>query len=273
VLCAACLPAAGSVGITFTGVSLQQGGKVIRVGSFMGPGIRGTDLWLLKDPTPVSDIPGYTWPSNLAAAAAAQPVSSSAFGHTASGGLSTAAQAALGVSLGVVGVLAVVAAALLLRRRSRRRRADQHTLLPKAQVPYVKGAGLVRHPGHSDSARSAQGGLCDVASVADVSCDTPSHRSATGTSASKAAVGAPPGTPGSPLTVDSRGSTDATSSPTTAAYHRAPSTSASAADSADVDARSQQGGGSSASLLEQSITQGLQRWSSAVSATTMHLMK
>jgi hypothetical protein len=49
--------------MTFTGVTIV-GNSTIKVGSFQGPGISATKLWLMAD-TEAVEQPGYFWPQEL----------------------------------------------------------------------------------------------------------------------------------------------------------------------------------------------------------------
>lgn len=233
---------------------------VIRVGSLQGPGISGSNLWLLKDPTPASAIPGYTWPASLAAAAVQSNSSFDRAGAQQQGsqsGLSTAAQAAIGVCVSVVGVLAIALGALFCLRH--RRKSTQPGLLPKSGPPSadssILGDVAVDACGRRSPDSKTGAGRC-VASVRDASlvADISARQSSRAAAKSTARTG-----------IVDRRSTDGSSA--AAASDCLPGSKA--ATGTDTETQSGSGGSS----VEHSIAQGLQRWSAAVSATTMQLMK
>lgn len=88
----------------------------MRVGAFQGPGVAGTNLWLLADPA-AAKVPGYSWPSELfdTPDGSSSSSSSSSNGHS-----STALKAGIGAAAAVLGVLAIALLAVLLRTRKRR---------------------------------------------------------------------------------------------------------------------------------------------------------
>lgn len=115
--------------LLFANVTLSQDGTVLRVGSFQGPGISGTNIRLVADPDAAAAMPDYQWPASAAAALSGAPgIGSSP--QQGNPGLPVAAQAAIGACLGLLGVLAVLAAGLLIRHRRKRQHARQHGLSP-----------------------------------------------------------------------------------------------------------------------------------------------
>jgi len=115
--------------LLFANVTLSQDGTVLRVGSFQGPGISGTNIRLVADPDAAAAMPDYQWPASAAAALSGSPSTGSST-QQGNSGLPVAAQAAIGACLGVLGVLAVLAAGLLIRGRRKRQHARQHNLSP-----------------------------------------------------------------------------------------------------------------------------------------------
>jgi len=290
VLCRA-VPCSGPISLTFTGVTVLESSQTIRVGSLQGPGITGSNLWLLRDPTPAADIPGYSWPASLAAAAVQSDGSYSR--QAQPHGLSPGSQAAIGVSVGLVGLLAVVGAALLMRRQHRRRsRKAGLDVLPKSQLHFVDGllqdgsmfGGSDAHgPTVSAGGVPASGG----AARADVGPrghrqDRPGSGSVKAAAAGSAAADILKARLGSAADrVSSRGSSMETDSAAAAASDCTPHSAGKGSATGDVNAAGAEqsgvtrrsGGSGSSSAMEQSIAQGLERWSAAVSATTMQLMK
>jgi len=98
------------------------------VGAFQGPGVAGTNLWLLPDPDAANSMPGYTWPSELFASQSSyfSPSSSNAAPGGPAQQKSVGLQAGIGVAVGVLGVLVVAAAAWLVKRRQKHRKLQQH---------------------------------------------------------------------------------------------------------------------------------------------------
>lgn len=241
---------------------------MIRVGSFQGPGVTGSNLWLLKDPTPAASIPGYSWPASLAAAAV-QSNGSYVRQQQRQQGLSTAAQAAIGVCLAVVGVLAVALGALLLVRH--RRRQVGSGLLPKSQQPSAESSltgrlsidacGSRRSADGKSGAGRSSASLQDLASGGDVSRGRPGSSGKVGMAISAATA--------AKLAARSSAARGSVASSDSTAASASDCLTSSKAGAGDGDHQS----GSAGSSVEQSIAQGLQRWSAAISATTMQLMK
>lgn len=289
-------------------MSLHQHLQVIQVGSLQGPGISGNNLWLMPDPTPVSKIPGYTWPSSLAAAAVRSETyvqRSSGSGSGDHPGLPPAAAAGVGVAVAVVGALAIALAALLLLRRRRRRTASAG-LLPKSDSFSSSNSQHKDDPSSRCSKQSgsprSDSGCVDVALPADakqhskagITAKTAAAGGAAAATAA-AALGASPGealahrlAAGTAQRLAARSGGSRGSSADRAPVVAAGGSVAAASDDAlcskaaststgtDADPRSAgtaRAGSGSSSTVEQSIAQGLERWSAAVSATTMQLMK
>lgn len=155
---------------------------MLRVATFQGPGITGSNVELLIDPIAAAQ-PGYHWPEAAVAAAAAAAAGAGDTAATSSdsnsgggtSGLSRGGVAALGVVLGAVVVLAIVlVAALLLRRRLRRRRQQQQLPSKGLQQHAAAAAAAGRAsmdellpPSHHSSKRSGAVSAAQGSCVAD----------------------------------------------------------------------------------------------------------
>jgi len=102
--------------------------KTLHVGAFQGPGIAGSNLWLLPD-THAANMPGYEWPAGLLGSSDA---SSGGSEHTP-----IALRAGIGVAVAVLGILALGLLACVVRKRQR------HAEHLAAKGGVVGGAGPV----------------------------------------------------------------------------------------------------------------------------------
>jgi type II secretory pathway pseudopilin PulG len=141
---------AGAGGLTFSDTYLADG-KAIRVGSFAGPGVSGSNLWLLPDPAAVPQ--GYIWPAGLGPGHSLD--SSTSSGSSSSTGQSKTA-AAVGAAVGAaVFMLLVAAAAGLLLRQRKQRRTQERLLLKQQQQQQHTHAGSGGKPSSGRKQRVA----------------------------------------------------------------------------------------------------------------------
>jgi len=243
-------------------------GDVLRVVSFKGPGIEGSNLDLLPDADEAAAIPGYIWP----ASAAAPPQDASSLRT----GLPVAAQAALGAVLGALGLMAAGVAVLLVWRHHRRRQQSQRraAVAPgkSAAVAPPKSAALAAAQDAADSAAAPDQGRHATkvqASPAATAADgEPSKQrdplAAVISNSSQHAL--PASSLSEPLPAFQVSSLDATQA----------STASSLPPSADISSKpcaAPTPSSDTTKVAEQSIAQGLRHWHDAVSLQTMRLMQ
>lgn len=122
-------------GLTFTGVNLLHNGTLL-VRSFQGPGVAGTNLWLLPDPEAAS-IQGYSWPYHLFEGSSDGGSSSGSYGSGSH--QSVGLRAGIGVAVGVLGLLAMGLVFLVFQLR--KRHAQHHSSAALHADPKLAAAG------------------------------------------------------------------------------------------------------------------------------------
>lgn len=243
-------------GLTFTGVSLLDN-STMRVGAFQGPGVTGTNLWLLPDPE-ATRMPGYSWPAELFANAAHSDSGSS---HGAPN--SVALRAGIGVAAGVLGLLAV--GLLVVGLRMRHRCAGRSIAVAEGSggkgaqdggaagdQQHIKPSSGQQLGGTKRHAAEVDAGTAD-ADVVQGDKDGAVVKAAVAAGAGAAAAAA--------LKSSSKRQPSGEGSPARAAGVCSPGDAANA------------GQKPSANDVQQTIADGLERWNTAVSMTTMQIMQ
>jgi hypothetical protein len=158
-------PAGSESGITVSGVA--RAGNALYVAALQGPGMSGSNMWLLPDPTAAAANPeGHAWPLALAVVAGSSGSSSrggSSSNSTASAGghsRQVAVKAAVAASLGAAVVVGLLLAAWCCWYSRRKRRLTQQQ--QQQQQQHVKGLILGVHgpSRHRSTSTEGRGGGC-----------------------------------------------------------------------------------------------------------------
>lgn len=244
---------AGTRGLAFTSVSVAD--NAVRVASLQGPGISGSNVWLLSSPSAAAGMPDpYVWPLSVIAA----PTSSSLGGDVA-GPRSAAVQAAVGASIGG-GVLLAVLGWLCwwcLRRRKRQQQQQQQYAAYADYKQQHSSQGSVARHSSSDGAGTTCPGPCVSIDVGTPAADANSCCADDGQLPLAAAI------------------QDAKLRPCSSA--RDVALLLSGERTAAVHSLRKDGPGSpsqsGASDQDNTVASGLQRWKAAISMTTLQLME
>ncbi|WIA15154.1 hypothetical protein OEZ85_001840 [Tetradesmus obliquus] len=254
---------AGSVGLAFTSATVE--GNAVRVASLQGPGIVGSNVWLLPDPTAAAAMPEpYVWPLSVSAAPSSGRLGGGSDSRSAMIG------AAVGASVGGALLLLLGACCWCWLVRRRQRLAGMYAL-PAATLGGGKGdagAALGGVPGRrsgSGKSGSAYGlepgdgaGQCVAVELGHVGeSDTQGAPDSTGHL--PVALVVKQGLPGQQGSSEQSGGLHTADAPLSDGPSSLASGSRSASGSGDPNLNT--------------VVTGLQRWRTAISNTTMQVME